>query len=113
MRNLKKVESKEDLQKRVVRFLVPGCPIPCVRTTQKQKYVSTQYKRYQIYQQVVRTSYLLFLLDLGLQLPAELTRMGIISSRAWLIASRDSALKMINTSKMEASCFMTVEIEQL
>lgn len=30
-------------------FTIPGHPIPCVRTTQKQKWVSESYKKYQGY----------------------------------------------------------------
>jgi crossover junction endodeoxyribonuclease RusA len=37
-------------------FTVPGHPIPCVRTTQKQKWVSESYKKYQGYKSRVNAS---------------------------------------------------------
>ena len=37
------------------KFAIPGKSIPCVRTTQKQKWVSESYKKYQAYKSRVNT----------------------------------------------------------
>lgn len=37
-----------------ITFSVPGKAVPCVRTTQKQKWVSKSYKRYEDYRRRIK-----------------------------------------------------------
>ena len=46
------------MAKKLVEFVVPGVPVPYVRTTSKQKYRDPQYKRYQDYKTEIQQTFI-------------------------------------------------------
>lgn len=81
---------------------IPGRPVPYVRTTQKQKYVSKQWKRYETYKAVVQLTFLIHQLSSPLMFTQKQKLITTTYLRESLTAYRDLLIEMINKSEAQA-----------
>ena len=93
-----------------VTFIVPGRPVPAVRTTQRQKHYSKQYQRYEAYKHIVRLSYWMAHIDWTLPFTHEPERTKIISEKRSMMRFRDVLLEMIGTLKEDPSSYLEVKV---
>ena len=98
---------------RSISFIVPGKPVPTVRTTRKQKFFDKQYQRYEAYKYIVRLSYLIAHIDSILPSTEKPEQTRIISEKRSMMRSRDVLLEMIGTVEGATSNFIEVSIRRL
>lgn len=93
-----------------IKFMVPGRPVPAVRTTKRQMRYDKQYQRYEAYKHIVRLSYLMAHIDLILPSTEKRERTRIISEKRSMMLFRGQLLEMIGTASADQSNYVVVEI---
>ena len=87
-----------------IEFIVPGVPVPYVRTTQKQKYISRQYKRYQGYKSWVQMHYMKALSELRSKFTENAEQTSTTCSKDILTPSMGLPSKMTDNVSTQESC---------
>ena len=86
-----------------IEFCVPQIPVPYVRTTQKQKFVSKQYKRYVEYKKKVQECFIMAFLELKSRSTGNAGLTSTMSSKVSSTHLMDSPTKTIDSVSMSES----------
>jgi len=95
-----------------IKFVVPGKPVPYVRTTQKQKYYDKQWARYSAYCLIVQISYFLAVLESKYASLVICGGTSIMSAKESLTRYRAQLMAMIGTATTSAHIEIIITAEK-